>query len=138
MNTKTLYILRSVSGAGKTTLAKVLLETLPDCIDYAADDYHTDFFGNYKFEVNKIGKAHRWCQHSVKYSMFCQISNIIVHNTSTSEKELKPYLTLAKDYGYKVVSLIVENRHGNSDVHNVPEDIKVNQEARLRDSIKLR
>lgn len=137
MNTKTLYLLRGVSGSGKSTLAKILSENLPDCADFSADDYHTDFFGNYNFDVTKLGAAHKWCQISVESSMVCKLDNIIVHNTSTSERELKPYLTLAKDYGYKVVSLIVENRHGNSDIHSVPEDIKANQETRLKGSIKF-
>jgi hypothetical protein len=29
---------------------------------------------------------------------------------------------LAKDYGYTVFSLIVENRHGGRNIHGVPDD----------------
>lgn len=49
-------------------------------------------------------------------------SEIVVSNTSTTEKEMQPYLDLAKEFGYTVVSLIVENRHGNSSVHGVPKE----------------
>ncbi len=35
---------------------------------------------------------------------------------------MEPYLKLAEKYDYKVVSLIVENRHGNKSVHNVPDE----------------
>ena len=49
-------------------------------------------------------------------------SEIVVSNTSTTEKEMQPYLDLAREFGYTVVSLIVENRHGNSNVHNVPQE----------------
>lgn len=62
---------------------------------------------------------------------------IIVSNTTTTEKELKPYIDLAEEYGYKVVSLIVENRHGNDSIHNVPQEIRDSQENRLRNSLKL-
>jgi hypothetical protein len=31
-------------------------------------------------------------------------------------------LKLAQKYDYKVVSLIVENRHGNKSVHDVPDE----------------
>jgi hypothetical protein len=35
---------------------------------------------------------------------------------------MEDYFKLAEKYGYKVVSLIVENRHGGTNVHGVPED----------------
>jgi hypothetical protein len=35
---------------------------------------------------------------------------------------MEPYFELAKKYGYKTFSIIVENRHGNKSIHNVPED----------------
>jgi len=35
---------------------------------------------------------------------------------------MKPYYELAEKYGYKVHSLIVENRHGGINTHNVPTD----------------
>lgn len=39
---------------------------------------------------------------------------------------------------YTVFPLIVENRHGNTNVHNVPEETLINQERKLRNNIKLR
>ena len=36
---------------------------------------------------------------------------IVVSNTFTMEWEMEPYYELAKKYGYKVFSIIVENRH---------------------------
>jgi hypothetical protein len=35
---------------------------------------------------------------------------------------MEPYFELAKKYGYRVHSIIVENRHGGINEHNVPED----------------
>ena len=61
--------------------------------------------------------------------------NIVVSNTFTTEKELQPYLELAMKYDYKVVSLIVENRHGSQSIHNVPEETLVKMKNRF--SIKL-
>lgn len=139
MTNKTLYILRSVSGAGKTTLAKTLEDNLPDAIAIAADDYHYDSEGNYNWKSENMHKAHKWCQSETdRYMCKYFYENIIIHNTNTTEKEIKPYIDLADKYGYKVVSLVVENRHGNSNVHNVPDNILENQEKRLRQSIKLK
>jgi hypothetical protein len=58
-----------------------------------------------------------------------------VSNTFTQEWEMQPYYDLAKEYGYMVFSIIVENRHGGKNVHNVPED-KINQ-MRDRFQVKL-
>ena len=47
---------------------------------------------------------------------------IVVSNTFTQEWEMKPYFEWAEDFGYKVFSIIVENRHGGENVHNVPQE----------------
>jgi hypothetical protein len=47
---------------------------------------------------------------------------IAVSNTFTQEWEMEPYNKLAEKYGYKVFSVIVENRHGGVNTHGVPED----------------
>jgi hypothetical protein len=35
---------------------------------------------------------------------------------------MQPYFDLAEKHGYRVYSLIVENRHGGVNEHGVPED----------------
>jgi hypothetical protein len=47
---------------------------------------------------------------------------IVVSNTFTQEWEMDAYYELAKQYGYRVFSLIVENRHEGVNEHGVPED----------------
>lgn len=134
---KNLYILRGVSGSGKTTLAKTLEASLPNAVAHAADDYHYDENGVYNFKLENIHKAHKSCKSLVRKHMMMGKDNIIVHNTSTTEKEIKPYIELAIEFDYNIVSLVVENRHGNTDVHNVPSDTKIKQEKRLKSNIKL-
>lgn len=50
------------------------------------------------------------------------VPRIVVSNTFTQEWEMKPYFDLAKEHGYTVFSLIVENRHGGKNVHDCPEE----------------
>ena len=69
--------------------------------------------------------------------MACGTEKVVVSNTFTTEREMKPYLNLAEKYGYTVFTVIVENRHGNKDVHNVPEETRQKQAERLYKSIKL-
>jgi hypothetical protein len=47
---------------------------------------------------------------------------VVVSNTFTQEWEMQPYFDLAEKHGYRVYSLIVENRHGGVNEHGVPED----------------
>lgn len=132
---KQLIILRGVSGAGKSTVAEIISEGYwPIC---EADQYHYTESGVYDWKPENVGKAHAWCQSIVRDAMASNIKKIIVSNTSTTEKELKPYLTLAEEFGYQVISLVVENRHGNDSIHEVPQHIRDQQEERLRSSLKL-
>lgn len=85
-----------------------------------ADDYHMRD-GEYKWNADDIRKAHEWCQRKCAKFMKRQIERIVVANTSTTERELKPYYDLARNFGYKIYSIIVENRHDGVNVHGVPE-----------------
>jgi predicted kinase len=115
---KTLYIVRGVPGSGKSTFAQSL-----DCPVFEADQYFIDSeTGEYKFDGSKIKLAHNWCKLRVEQSMEDDFQKIAVSNTFTQEWEMDAYYELAKQYGYRVFSLIVENRHGGVNEHDVPED----------------
>jgi hypothetical protein len=47
---------------------------------------------------------------------------IIVSNTFTQKWEMDSYYEMANQFGYRVHSIIVENRHGGLNLHGVPED----------------
>lgn len=137
---KKLIIVRGIPGSGKTTFAEFLFDKLDLAIDVAilaADDYFYDDDDVYHFDANKLHAAHMHCQQSVENAMVLDgdkeypNSVIIVHNTSTTPKELKPYLELAVKYGYEVTSLIIENRHGSENVHNVPEEVLAKMKNRF-------
>jgi predicted kinase len=114
---KKLIIVRGVPGSGKSDFASTIGRAI--C---TADDYHVDRYGNYDWKPQNISKAHDWCKRKCKRFMKAGITPIIIANTSTTEKEFKPYHQIAKNNGYKVYSVIVENRHGGTDSHNVPVD----------------
>jgi hypothetical protein len=71
----------------------------------------------------------------VYMDMIKEIPKIVVSNTFTQEWEMQPYFELAKKYGYKVFSIIVENRHEGINEHGVPEE-KIEQ-MKNRFEIKL-
>ena len=112
-----LYLLRGLPGAGKSTIAKEL-----NCVNFEADQFFLDENSDYKFDPTKLKDAHAWCQSRVKHCMTEGIQNISVSNTFTQEWEMEAYYNLAKEYNYRVFSIIVENRHGGKNLHGVPED----------------
>jgi predicted kinase len=113
---KIIIICRGIPGAGKSTFAHTLSKAV--C---CADDYFANG-DEYRWFDDKIDIAHAWCERKCERFMKIGISKIVVANTSTTQKEMQPYFNLAKQYGYKTFSIIVENRHGNKSVHNVPEE----------------
>ena len=137
---KILYIVRGIPGSGKSTLAKRLVEH--DFLVCEADKYYIDEeTGEYNFDFTKIKDAHEFCQETVETYMQDSMVNdqfyneIAVSNTFTQEWEMEPYFVLAKKYGYSVFTIVVENRHGGKNQHNVPDDIL--EKMKNRFEIKL-
>ena len=120
-----LFLVRGLPGSGKTSFASAIWNEYAVC---EADKFFYDKEGNYNFDPSKLKEAHTWCKNQVETRMIDHQNNqqyypeIAVSNTFTQEWEMEDYFKLAEKYGYKVVSLILENRHGGQNVHGVPED----------------
>lgn len=130
---KSLILLRGLPGAGKNTLAEAITDKENIC---CADDFFMDK-GEYKFDATKLGAAHDYCQTKCRLRMAVGAPLIIVANTLTSEREMKPYEDLARQFGYMVHSVILENRHDGQNSHNVPEASLEKMRNRLSTNIKL-
>ncbi|KAL1490710.1 hypothetical protein ABEB36_013361 [Hypothenemus hampei] len=103
---KVLVLVRGVPGSGKSTLAKMILQnTIGDNYDYAkkhilsTDDYFMKN-GVYQFDPNSLSDAHGWNQQRAFSVMSKGYSPVIIDNTNTQMWEMKPYATMATDYGY--------------------------------------
>jgi predicted kinase len=119
---KTLYLLRGLPGSGKSTLAKQLGGS-----HFETDLYFVSPDDTYNFDPSKLKEAHQWCQDAVSNAMLLNYTTghnetIVVSNTFTQEWEMKPYMNMAENWGYRVFSIIVENRHGGVNQHGVPDE----------------
>lgn len=93
---KVMWILRGVSGSGKSTKAK---ELGVGGIILGSDD----FFGHeYVFDAKLLVEAHKWNQGRVRDSIRAGVSPIVVDNTNVRFWEMKPYVELALAAGYEV------------------------------------
>ena len=122
MADRNLILLRGVSGAGKSTVAELFIDS-----DIISTD---DFFmvdGKYQFDANSLVENHMKCTAQADKAMNIAEDNdvnhtLIIHNTFTKQWEMTPYMILAEKYHYTVHTLIVENRHGSESIHDVPAD----------------
>jgi predicted kinase len=112
---KELILLRGLPGSGKSTLAKLI------CNQHVEADMFFIQGGEYKFDASKLKQAHEWCQDTTEGWMI-RGYNVVVSNTFTQEWEMDIYYKLAEQYGYRVHSIIVENRHEGINEHRVPDD----------------
>jgi hypothetical protein len=109
-------LFRGLPGSGKSTAAKLL-----GCPHFEADMYFMKD-GKYNFDPTKLKMAHNWCQIQTQKAMVDDEPIIAVSNTFTQEWEMETYYDLAKIHGYRVVSMIVENRHGGINEHDCPPE----------------
>jgi predicted kinase len=132
-----LILLRGLPGSGKSTFANVILQqpsNNPQEV-LSADDFFVNNEGVYVFDSSKIKEAHNYCQFRCSERMRQGIARIVVANTFTQEWEMEEYYKMSERYNYRVHTVIMENRHGNENVHGVPDD-KL-QQMKNRFEIKL-
>ena len=134
---KTFYILRGCSGSGKTTFAKTLFDALPNSYWAETDKLLYNEDGVYDWSRDRVHWAHHETAQMLEAAFFVGYDNIILSDTSAKVKFFNGYLEKAKEHGYKIVSLVVENRHGNESIHGVDERTLELQRQRVLGCIKL-
>uniref|UniRef100_A0A8C3R274 NEDD4-binding protein 2-like 2 n=1 Tax=Cyanoderma ruficeps TaxID=181631 RepID=A0A8C3R274_9PASS len=98
---KLLLILRGLPGSGKSTLSRVLLGQSSDGVVLSTDDYFRQQYG-YTYNAAQLGDAHEWNRRRAKQAMEQGKSPVIIDNTNTQAWEMKPYVEVALEKGYRV------------------------------------
>lgn len=119
---RSLILLRGLPGSGKSTLADLLSEngTYPV---FSVDSYFTDSVtGAYSFEFQNNHLAYAQCEARTKDALNRGVAKVFVDNTFTLEWEIAPYFRMAAEFGYRVFTVTVENRHGGRNIHAVSDE----------------
>lgn len=124
---KTLYILRGIPGAGKSTFVNTKLKPFFEkkgikVAHYENDMYFTDpVTGEYNWDGSKMRQAIDWCYQHVKDALLGdEYGVVVVSNTSLKPFEYAGYLDLAAETGARAVVLKLDG--GFKNVHSVPEE----------------
>ena len=116
-----LILIRGLPGSGKSTLAMSICDSdLKNKMHLEADMFFYDdrTRSKYNFNHELLYKAHRWCQRET--DKFLTNVDVIVSNTFTTKKELRPYFTIAKKYG--IIPIVIHCQNDFGSVHNVPKE----------------
>lgn len=117
-----LILVRGMPGSGKSTLAKQLSGTHLEADMYFMKD------GEYQFDVNKLRDAHEWCQTETRLHLR-QGFDVVVSNTFTTIKELRPYFEIASEFDIVPNVIVAQGEFGS--VHAVPEETLARMRARF-------
>lgn len=114
---KKLVLVRGMPGSGKSTIAAAM-DTSLEYIHLEAD-MHFVSGGVYKFDADQLHSAHMWCQECTD-SYLKKDYAVVVSNTFTTIKELRPYFEIALGNGILPVVYLAQNQFQN--VHDVPQE----------------
>jgi predicted kinase len=125
-----LTLIRGLPGSGKSTKAKEIQARTSGFTRHLEADMYFILGEEYIFDASKLGKAHEWCQAKTE-DYLNRGFNVVVSNTFTTVKEIKPYELIAKKYNAEFKVYQMNNSFDN--IHNVPEETLKKMKARWQE-----
>lgn len=121
MQKSKLTLIRGLPGSGKSTLAKSICVPSNEFTAHREADMFFMRGSKYEYDGMRIGEAHEWCQDNTKQLLITGY-DVIVSNTFTTLKELRPYFDIAKELTLEMPQVITcQGQFGS--IHNVPNDV---------------
>ncbi|WP_422023385.1 AAA family ATPase [Pyruvatibacter mobilis] len=121
-----LTLIRGAQGAGKSTLARMIVENTPQTVHLEADMFFMDGCGGYNWNPRFVDHAHRWCKDRTK-ALLDGGKSVVVSNTFIRVEHLRPYVELANERHIPVQTILVDADFGN--VHGVdPVTVRHNRQ----------
>lgn len=131
---KELIILRGLPGSGKSTFARLL--TLGRNAVIIENDQFMYENGLYIWKPSKLKSAVKHTNETLYKAIKSEVEFIVISNVNTRPSDFETYAEMGRKNGYKVSTVIVENRGNTKSRHNVDESTLNNMENNF--DIKLR
>lgn len=138
-------VMRGVSGSGKSTAAKKLLEAMPEGAMkriFSADEQFIGEDGIYRFDPKQLAHAYACCLRRfldhvllmAKLKEPPESALLIVDNTNTTMHEAAPYMQLAYSFAWTPYLLTMNTdwrKAVERNVHGVPFETVMAQQYRM-------
>jgi predicted kinase len=113
MTNKRLFICQGVSGSGKSSVAKMLAQSIlcsetGETVSIRSTDELFMENGVYKFDQNKLGGYHGKNQFLVEKDMNDGVDVIVVDNTCCKNRDARPYILMARKHNYSITVIRVD------------------------------
>lgn len=123
LDARTLIIIRGLPGAGKSTLASVLMNDTKRYVHLETDMYwYRNPNREYNFVFEELNRAHRWCLQTAEAFMANGL-NIIQSNTNLVYSEVKNYVEFAKACEMHIMVYTLNKDKNFGSIHNVPKEV---------------
>ena len=103
---KVIFIMRGLSGSGKSTTVNLIKAKYRRAIVCSADNFFYSSDGVYHYDHSKLGEAHNYCQSLTKLSCEKNKHVLVIDNTNIKRWEMKYYFGLAAQFNYVVVVVL--------------------------------
>lgn len=103
--TKVMFIMRGLSGSGKSTIVSIIKSVYKNVVTCSADDYFYRDDGPYVFDKKSLGPAHESCRQKAKRACQNMVPIVVIDNTNVRRWEIKFYTELASAHGYVSVKV---------------------------------
>lgn len=117
---KDFFIIRGLPGAGKNTLIAALIPHEKHV--YGADDFLLNRKGEYEWSKEAHMTAISKCRTAIETALRAGEPRVLLHSVLDERSHVDEYVALGTKYGYRIFSIIVENRHGGLSTHHVPPE----------------
>ncbi|KAK6961364.1 2p 3p-cyclic-nucleotide 3p-phosphodiesterase [Biomphalaria glabrata] len=104
-STKVMFIMRGLSGSGKSTIVQKIKSIYAKAVVCSADDYFYSKDGVYNHDHNLLGAAHADCQSKAAQACQQNAPIIVIDNTNVKRWEMKYYADLGNVHGYVIVTV---------------------------------
>lgn len=102
-HTKVMFIMRGLSGSGKSSIVSMIKSAFKHVVVCSADDFFYKQDGRYVFDETLLGAAHETCQKKAQKACSGQVPIVVIDNTNVRRWELRFYTELANSSGYVVI-----------------------------------